>query len=75
MRCKRFGTGWQGLKAANHAAKASQRDMQFFCTVKPTELPNIMGLRGFTPPEPYVGEVDTPTAPGVERRGRMKAQL
>ena len=25
-----------GLKAANHAAKASQRDIQFFCVVTPT---------------------------------------
>ena len=24
-------TGWWGLRATNHAAKASQRDMQFFC--------------------------------------------
>ena len=29
-------TGWQGLKAANHAAKASQRDIQFLCMVMPT---------------------------------------
>ena len=39
-------TSQQGLKAANHAAKASQRDIQFFCMVMPTESPNIMGLKG-----------------------------
>ena len=61
-------TGWQGLKATNHTAKASQRDLQFFCMVTPTESPNIMGLRAFTPPKPYVSEADTPTAPGVGRR-------
>ena len=39
-------TSWWGLKAVNHTAKASQRDIQFFCVVTPTESPNIMGLKG-----------------------------
>ena len=39
-------TSCQGLRAANHAAKASQRDKQFFHMVTPTKLPNIMGLKG-----------------------------
>ena len=37
---------WQGLKAANHTAKASQRDIQFFHLVVLNESPNIMGLKG-----------------------------
>ena len=43
-------TSWQGIKATNHAAKASQRDMQFFCVVMSNELPNIMGLKGIHSP-------------------------
>ena len=39
-------TSQWGLKAANHAAKASQRVIQFFHMVTPTKLPNIMGLKG-----------------------------
>ena len=39
-------TGWQGLRVANCATKASQRDIQFFCMVTTTESPNIMGLKG-----------------------------
>ena len=38
-------TGQQGLKAPNHAAKACQRDIQFFCMVTPNESPNIVGPR------------------------------
>ena len=37
-------TSWQGLRATNHAAKASQRDIQFFHAVMPNESPNIMPL-------------------------------
>ena len=33
---------WQELKST----KPSQRDIQFFCMVSPTELPNIMELKG-----------------------------
>ena len=44
-------TGWQGSKATNHAAKASQRDIQFFCMVMPNESPNIMGLKGIHSPK------------------------
>ena len=39
-------TSQQGLKATNCATKASQRDIQFFHTVIPTKLPNIMELKG-----------------------------
>ena len=38
-------------QAANHAIKASQRDIQFFHLVTPTELANIMGLREIHSPE------------------------
>ena len=44
-------TSQQGLRATNHAAKASQRDIQFFCLVTPTKLPNIMGLKGIHSPK------------------------
>ena len=44
-------TGWQGLRAANCTTKASQRDIQFFCMVTLTKLPNIMGLNGIHSPE------------------------
>ena len=68
-------TSWQGLKAATHTAKASQRDIQFFCMVTPTKSPNIMGLKGIhSPQKPYISKVAASTAPGVERRARMKAQ-
>ena len=43
-------TGWQGPKAANHATNASQRDIQFFHIVTPTESPNIMGIKGVHSP-------------------------
>ena len=43
-----WASGWE-LKAANHAAKASQWDIQFFHTVSPIESPNIMALKGFPP--------------------------
>ena len=39
-------TSWWGLRATNHAAKASQKDIQFFYAVTPTKSPNIMGLKG-----------------------------
>ena len=45
---------WAGrweLKAANNAAKASQWEIAFFCMVLPTELPNIMGLKGIHSPK------------------------
>ena len=67
-------TGQWGMKAANHAVKVSQRDIQFFCMVMPTKSPNIMELKGFTPPKPYIGEAAAPTAPGVERKDKIKAQ-
>ena len=38
---------WMGQKdlcTANHAAKTSQRNIQFFCMVTATKLPSIMGL-------------------------------
>ena len=44
-------TTWQGLRATNHAAKTSQRDMQFICVVMPTELPNIMGIKQIHSPK------------------------
>ena len=44
-------TGCWGLRAANCAAKASQRDILFSCVVMPTELPNIMGLKGIHSPK------------------------
>ena len=44
-------TGWWGFRATNCTAKASQRDIQFFCVVMPTELPNIMRLKGIHYPE------------------------
>ena len=44
-------TGQQRLRATNHAAKASQRDIQFFHMVMPTESPNIMGLKGIHSPK------------------------
>ena len=68
-------TGHQGLKAAIQATKASQRDIQFFCMVTPTESPNNMGLMGIHSPKPYISEVATPTACGVGRRAKTKAQL
>ena len=43
--------GRQELKAANCVTKASQRDIQFFHTVSPTESPNIMGLKGIHSPK------------------------
>ena len=68
-------TGCQGLKATNHPAKASQRDIQFFHMVMPKESPNIMELKGIHSPEPYIGKVVPPSAPGVERKVRIRAQL
>ena len=44
-------TGQLGLKIAICAAKASQRDIQFFCMVMPNKSPNIMGLKGVHSPE------------------------
>ena len=38
-------TSQQGIRVTNHATEASQRDIQFFCMVIPTESPNIMGLK------------------------------
>ena len=43
--------GRQEFKAANHATKASQWVLLFFHTVSPTELPNIMVLKGIHSPE------------------------
>ena len=45
---------WMGQKdlcTTNHAAKASQRKIQFFHMVTLTELPSIMGLEGIHSPE------------------------
>ena len=66
-------TGWQGLKAANHIAKASQGDIQFFCMVMPNKSPNIMGLKGVHFPEPlcWWGSHSWPWC----RKGRMRAGL
>ena len=45
---------WMGQKdlcTANHAAKASQRNIQFFSMLTLTKLPSIMGLEGIHLPE------------------------
>ena len=39
-------TGQKDLHATNHTAKASQKNIQFFHLVTPTESPSIMGLEG-----------------------------
>ena len=39
-------TRQKDLRSTNHAAKASQKNIQFFCVVIPTKLPSIMGLEG-----------------------------
>ena len=68
-------TGWRGLRAANHATQTSPRGIQFFHVVSPNELPDIMGLRGVHSQKPYISKAVGPSAPSVERRGRMKAWL
>ena len=40
------GTGWKDLRCTNHAAKASQKNIQFFHVVTPTKLRSVMGLEG-----------------------------
>ena len=44
-------TGQKDLCTANHTAKASQKNKQFFHMVAPTELPSIMLLEGIHTPE------------------------
>ena len=44
-------TGWKDLHTAKHAAKALQRNIQFFCMVTPTKSPSIIGLEGIHSPE------------------------
>ena len=44
-------TGQKNLRTTNYAAKASQKNIQFFCMVTPTESPSIMGLEGIHSPE------------------------
>ena len=68
-------TSWWGLKATNHAAKASQRDMQFFHTVTPTESPNIMGLKGIHFPKSFIGKAGAPTASGVQKEGQNEGTV
>ena len=40
-----------GTEGHQSCCKASQRDIQFFHTVTPTESPNIMGLKGIHSPK------------------------
>ena len=44
-------TGQRGLKATNHAAQASLKDILFFHMVSLNQSPNIMGLKGVHSPE------------------------
>ena len=54
--------------------KPPNSEIQFFCTVSPTELPNIMGLKGIHSPKALslVKQLAC-TAPGVVGRAKMRA--
>ena len=66
---------WMGQKelcTTNHTAKASQRNIQFFCMVTPTEFLSIMGLEGIHSSEALCSRVATHTAHGVPKKGKMR---
>ena len=66
-------TGQQGLKAANHATKASQKRYTVFPQSNANQVIQNHGTEGDSPPKPYINEAATPTTPGAGRRARTKA--
>ena len=68
-------TGWKDLCSANHAAKASQKNIQFFCVVTPTELPSIMGLEGIHSLEALCRQGDCSHCPWCAKEGQNEGTM